>query len=178
MKMRFNYARTLRPLEKLFVQNLKALLEKLLESRIDFVLVGGFAGVLHGSTMVTQDIDICAAITQDTLDSLRTALIDLHPKLRMNPNFKPSFFDQPKSPDGVENIYLETDLGILDVMSKLPPVGDFELIKSRAITFEIYGYSCRVIALEDLIRIKESMKRPKDKQIVHELRILQEKLKN
>lgn len=161
------------------MQNLKALLEKLVQSNVDFVLIGGFAGVVHGSTMVTQDLDICAAMTDETLTNLRAALKDLHPKHRMNPSFKPSFLDNPKNISEVNNIYLETDLGILDILSTLPPVGDFALIKERSVKIPIFGKVCRVISVEDLIAIKESMKRPKDIQSVEELKLIQIKnLKN
>jgi len=35
------------------------LIERLAKSGVKFVLVGGFAGVVHGCTYVTQNIDIC-----------------------------------------------------------------------------------------------------------------------
>lgn len=157
------------------MQNLRALLETLLLHKIDFVLVGGFAGVVHGSTMVTQDLDICAAITEESVAQLRSSLRDLHPRHRMNPTFKPSFIDYPEDLTGLKNIYLETDLGILDIMSELPPVGAFETVKSKAIKISLHGQTCLVIALDDLIRIKESMKRPKDLQAAFELKIIQDR---
>src|SRR3989338_11358185 len=95
--------------------NLKALLERLLKHEIDFVLAGGLACVVHGSPVVTYDIDICISIDEEQVGKLRSALKDLSPKHRMNPNFKPSFFDFPSKLEGVNNIYLETELGILDI---------------------------------------------------------------
>lgn len=41
------------------MKNLNNLLTVLLENTIDFVLIGGFAGALYGSSLVTKDIDIC-----------------------------------------------------------------------------------------------------------------------
>jgi hypothetical protein len=151
------------------VQNLKALLERLLENQIDFVLVGGFASVIHGATLVTQDLDICVAMTEEQVEKLRTALTDLHPILRMNPNVKTSFLDHPKDIKGLNNIYLKTDLGILDVMSQLPPIGDFEAIKKNCIEIPIYGHTCKVISLDDLIRIKQTMTRAKDQEALQQL---------
>jgi len=52
------------------MQNLRQLLERLLENKIDFVLVGGFAGVVHGATMVTQDLDICSSPKFNQLEIL------------------------------------------------------------------------------------------------------------
>ena len=82
----------------------------------------------------------------------------------MNPNFKPSFLEFPTSLEGVNNIYLETDLGVLDILSELRPIGNFATVKRNAITIFLYGHACRVASLEDLIRIKETMTRPKDKE--------------
>jgi hypothetical protein len=154
------------------VQNLKALLETLLKSEADFVLVGGFAAVVHGSTLVTQDLDICTAITEEQVAKLRDALKDLHPRYRMNPSAKHSFLEYPKDMQGTNNIYLETDLGVLDILSKVPPAGSFDEIKKRSIEISIYGHICRVISIDDLIKIKEAMNRPKDQQAAQELRII------
>lgn len=41
-------------------QQLNELIQRLCDADIDFVIVGGFAGILHGSTLVTRDLDICA----------------------------------------------------------------------------------------------------------------------
>ena len=157
--------------------DLKALLRRLLEHKIDFVLIGGFAGTVHGSTLVTQDLDICLAITEEEVAKLREALKDINAKHRMNPSFKPSFMDYPKDLTGVNNIYLETDLGVLDILSSSEPAGSFHEIKSRSISISLYGYSCRVISIDDLIKIKETMKRPKDLQAVRELQLIREKMK-
>jgi predicted nucleotidyltransferase len=161
------------------MQDLKELLKRLLREEVDFVLIGGFAATAHGSTLVTQDLDICAAITNEQVTKLRNALKDLHPRHRMNPSFKPSFFDQPKENDikDTKNLYLETDLGILDILSETQPAGNFDALKKRSIEISIYGHKCRVISIDDLILIKESMKRPKDLQAVQELRIVQRQLK-
>jgi len=157
------------------VPDLKALLQRLLEHQIDFVLIGGFAGTVHGTTLVTQDLDICVAITEEEVAKLRTALKDLHPKHRMNPSFKPSFLDYPKDLTGVNNIYLETDLGVLDILSSSEPAGDFTEINSRSIQITLYGHPCNVISIDDLITIKEAMKRPKDLQAVEELKLIRDK---
>lgn len=156
--------------------NLKALLERLITHNIDFVLIGGFAASVHGCTMVTQDIDICAAITEEEVAKLREALKDLHPKHRMNPNAKHSFLEYPTEIKGINNIYLETDLGVLDILSQTQPAGNFAEIKNRSFEIPLYGRKCRVISIDDLIKVKEKMNRPKDLQTVRELRLIKQKL--
>ena len=156
------------------MQDLSKLLEVLLDNEIDFVLIGGFAAVVHGSTLVTQDIDICMSISDTSVEKLRAALKNFNPWHRMNKNAKLSFLEHPASLDGLNNIYLQTDLGILDVLSETRPAGVFEAIKERSIEIPLYGHKCRVISIDDLILVKESMNRPKDIQAVAELKRIKE----
>jgi hypothetical protein len=59
------------------------LLERLASSGIEFVIIGGYASVLHGSSIVTRDLDICAVLTSETIERLRETLKDLNPRHRM-----------------------------------------------------------------------------------------------
>lgn len=42
------------------------LLARLTDAGLDFVIVGGYAALTHGSTLVTRDIDVCALLTPET----------------------------------------------------------------------------------------------------------------
>lgn len=37
--------------------NFKDLLQRLNQNKVDFVLIGGLAGVVHGSALATSDLD-------------------------------------------------------------------------------------------------------------------------
>lgn len=39
--------------------NFLSLLGRLAQAEVDFVMIGGFAGVVHSCTYVTQDVEIC-----------------------------------------------------------------------------------------------------------------------
>ena len=160
------------------MQDLKKLLKLLLENEVDFVLIGGFAAAVHGTTLVTQDLDICAAITDENIEKLRSTLKDYKPLHRMNKKAKLSFMEIPKEAEGTNHIYLQTDLGILDILSKTQAAGDFETLKKNAIEIPLYGKKCKVISIEDLIKTKESMNRPKDIQAVEELKKVKALKKN
>ncbi len=157
------------------MENLNNLLKTLLESKIDFVLIGGYAAVVHGSSQVTQDVDICAVMTDGQLEELRSTLKNFKPVHRMNPNFQPSLLDVPKPGQKMNNIYLRTDLGILDILETVEPVGDFKRVKEHAIEISLFGHKCKVISLDDLIAVKKSMTRPKDKAVLQELMALKKK---
>jgi len=149
--------------------NLNELLKRILKEKVNFVLIGGFAGVAHGASQVTQDLDICISINKNQIQKLRKALQDLHPVHRMNPNFKPSFLDYPKNAEKLNNIYLQTDIGILDILTEVSPIGDFKKVKKNAKKIKLFGYPCFIISLNDLIEIKKHLKRAKDKALYKEL---------
>ncbi len=65
------------------------LLRRLAQARVEFVIVGGYAGVVHGCTYVTQDIDVCCVFSPDNLLMLQEALSELHPVHRMTPGRVP-----------------------------------------------------------------------------------------
>lgn len=45
------------------MQTLTLLLDRLVEGGVDFVVIGGYAAVLHGSSQVMQDLDIITEVT-------------------------------------------------------------------------------------------------------------------
>jgi hypothetical protein len=158
------------------VNQLHRLIDCLRDADIDFVIVGGFAGMLHGSTLVTRDLDICAVLTQETVAKLREALADLNPTHRLTPQ-RLSFLDNPPADVEVRNLYLETTLGPVDILSSIKGVGDYARVREGSIEIELFGRPCRVISVEDLIRAKESLARPKDVLAAQELRAILEQKK-
>jgi predicted nucleotidyltransferase len=153
------------------MQSLSHLLQRLAESGFDFVVIGGYAGVLHGSSLVTRDLDLCAVLTPENVERLRETLKDLHPRHRMTPQ-QLSFLQVPKPGEMVNNLYLNTDWGVVDILSSVLGLGDFERLKTKAEEFEIGGNRCRLIALEDLIAAKDAMGRDKDVLAAKELRAI------
>jgi hypothetical protein len=122
------------------------LLERLAESEVEFVVVGGYAAV-------------------------RRLLADLDPRHRMTPQ-KLSFLDVPPPGAALKNLYLRTRLGVVDLLSEILGVGGFERLKARACIVELAGRAVRVIALEDLITAKEALARDKDMLVAKELRLI------
>ncbi len=156
------------------MQTLNDLLRRLADSGVDFVIIGGFAGVAYGSSFVTRDLDICAVLSPDNVGRLRRALADLNPRHRMTPQ-RLSFLRVPAPGESVSNLYLETDWGVVDILGSVLGLGDFNRLKANAETVEIGGKSCRLIGLEDLIAAKEALGREKDLLAAKELRAILEK---
>ena len=136
------------------------------------VIIGGVAGVAYGSAHATQDLDICAVLTPASIQRLREALKDLHPKHRMTSQ-KLSFLEIPKDNDPpVHNLYLNTDLGTIDILSDVIGVGDYERLKSKAVSIPLGNKTCLLMGLEDLIKTKETLGREKDLAPLRELRAI------
>lgn len=153
---------------------LNQLLQRLADAKIDFVIVGGFAAMLHGSSLLTRDLDVCAILTAENLDKLREVFRELHPVHRMTLQ-RLSFLDNPDPGVPLNNLYLQTDLGPLDLLSTITGVGDFERVRSAAIQVELFGQTVDVMAIEDLIQAKQAIGREKDWLAVKELRAIVEK---
>lgn len=155
---------------------LNRLFERLCDANIDFVIVGGFAGTLHGSTLVTRDLDVCIVLSPDNVARLRETFRDLRPKHRLTTQ-KLSFLDNPEPGVVLKNLYLETDLGPIDFLGSIEGIGDFERVRDASIQIELFGRRCRVISIEDLIQAKQALGRDKDMIAVKELRAIMEKKK-
>lgn len=153
------------------MQNFRQILERLSDAGIEFVIVGGYAALTHGSSFLTRDLDLCATLAPETILQLRSALADLNPRHRLTPQ-RLSFLEHP--PDGIEvdNLYLETDIGVIDILSTITGVGDFGVVNRNAEEVTVQGRTFRVISLDDLIRTKEALGREKDLLTAKELRAI------
>jgi len=61
------------------MHQLHCLIQRLADAGLDFVLIGGYAGVLHGSTLVTDDLDVCAVLSPENIEKIRRAFADNPP---------------------------------------------------------------------------------------------------
>jgi predicted nucleotidyltransferase len=153
------------------MHKLHDLLRRLAEAGVEFVVIGGYAAVIHGSAYVTDDVDICAVLSPDNVEKIRKALADLRPVHRQT-HRKLSFLEVPAPGQPLQNLYLRTDHGVIDILTSVLGVGDFARLKERAGRAEAFGVSCAVMSLEDLIAAKEAVGREKDLLTAKELRAI------
>ena len=150
------------------MSKLETLLRRLIEHELDFVVIGAFASSMHGVTLTTQDVDICCAFTPGNLLKLQHAIADLHPVHRLTPQRLPLELTREKS-RGLKNLYLETDLGVLDCLGEVLGVGSFATVKRQSIVLDVEFGKCRVLGLDALIKAKRAMNRPRDREAVKQL---------
>jgi len=143
---------------------------------VDFVVVGGYAVAAYGSSLVTQDIEICCDFSPENLMRLQRALEETHPVHRMTTKRLPLVLTAEKC-KGLKNLYLDTDVGQLDCLESVLGVGDFFTVKQHSIVMEIDEIECRLIDIDALIEAKQAMGRPRDLMAVQELEAIKENLK-
>ena len=156
-------------------KTLKDLLGLLADSGVPFVVVGGYAAQMHGSSLLTQDIDVCAVLSPENITKLRELLAPYHPVHRMTPQKLP-LIEFPKDIAAINNLYVSTDLGQIDFLGTVGGVGDFERVSRNAVEVTVFGKKCRVISIDDLIAAKMFMKRPHDIETVKQLEWIKKKL--
>jgi hypothetical protein len=147
------------------------LLERLVRAGVDFVIVGGYAGIVHGCTYTTQDVDIACDFSPANLRLLQEAISDLHPVHRMTPGRQPLELT-PENAGEFRNLYLDTDLGHLDCLSEIQGIGPYEQVKRASQSIEVEGMQLHVLTIDALIRAKEALHRPRDREALRQLKAI------
>lgn len=153
------------------------LLGSLREHGVRFVLIGGFAAVIHGSPYVTVDVDVVPERSDENLARLSEALDALHARVWTSnePEGIP-FGHDAASLRGVNVWNLVTDHGRLDVTFEPSGTTGYEDLARDAVRLVVLGVEIDVASLADVIRSKEAAGREKDRLVLPVLRrILEER---
>ncbi len=147
------------------------IIEQLQKADVNFVVVGGLAAAVHGSSMLTQDVDICCDFSIDNLLNLQTALANYKPVHRMD-NKKSRFTEKKSQLSKFKNIYLNSSLGQLDCLSEIKGIGKYKAVLAFSEIITINSMPCKILSIIGLIKSKKSLNRPKDKLAVIELKAI------
>lgn len=149
------------------------ILRVLVAADVRFVVIGGIAGALQGSTTLTADLDILYDRDGDNIERLAAALATLEAKRRDLPEGVRAPVDAPAIRNGL-NLLLSTRAGDLDCLAETPsgrftyaqiaPTADRHQVE-RAIDIS-------VASLDELIRMKRATGREKDRIEVETLSAL------
>lgn len=155
-------------------QNDKALLSRLSEQKVEFVIIGGVCGVFHGASLVTFDLDICCRFSRENLRRMEAAVKDLHPRHRLTANKLPLELTDELC-GSLKNIYLNTDLGTLDCLSEVAGIGGYEQALQRSVPHVLSYGEFRILDLNALIDAKSAVGRQKDLDAIRLLQAIKEK---
>lgn len=132
-------------------------LKSLEENKVEYILIGGVAVILHGLPRFTADMDVFVKISPDNIESLRKALRTIF-----------------KDDASIEEITLK-ELNSYAVIRYGPPEGDYyidimtkigEAFSYDDLEFEIIeieGVKIRIATAETLFKMKKNTVREKDK---------------
>src|SRR5215212_11532447 len=152
---------------------IEAPLRLLGEHKVKCVIVGGVAAAIHGSSLVTSDLDVCYARHATNLKQLAEALQSVHARLRNAPEGLPFILDAETLKRGL-NFTFTTDIGDLDLLGEVRGIGSYEAVVAGSIKVELFGYQFVVMDIGKLIRAKRAAGRPKDLLALPELEAIQE----
>jgi hypothetical protein len=147
---------------KVFNDDFRDFIQALNNNSVEYILVGGYAVILHGYRRVTGDMDIWVNRTKENYSRLTKA------------------FDEFGLPvfDMTEKKFLDADTAdvfsfgrppvSIDILTKLKGV-EFDDASSQAMQFDENGLVIRFIHLNNLIEAKKAAGRHKDLDDIEKL---------
>ena len=154
------------------MSSLEDIVERLIRAHVEFVIVGGFAVLAHGASLMTEDVDICCPFSEANLRAIETAVRNLHPVHRMTPQRLP-FEVTPNLASSLKN--LGTDLGKLDCLGEVLGIGDYDEVSRRSVEIQFESGPCRVLSIVALIEAKAATNRTRDRMAILQLKAIKER---
>jgi hypothetical protein len=147
------------------------LLQTLAKHGVEFVVIGGMAGLVHGSAYPTFDLDVVYSRARSNLKRLVGALEELGVTLRGAPADLPFQLDVRVLENGA-NFTFDSRYGKFDILADAAGMPGYEDLRTEARIDEIEGVEVRVASIDHLIAMKRAAGRPKDKLMVEEYIVL------
>jgi hypothetical protein len=152
---------------------IQRLLEVLDRHAVDFIVIGGVAGLVHGSAYPTYDCDVIYGRDGQNLKRLAAALVELDATLRGAPADLPFQLDAKTLAAGC-NFTFDTRFGRFDVLGEAAGMRDYDKMRAAAKREDVWDIPVLVASMDDLIRMKRAAGRAKDTLMVEELIALTE----
>ncbi len=139
----------------------RRVVEALGDAQVAYVVLGGIAMTLHGSTRATFDFDLCYERSRENLRRLAQALGPLKPRLRDFPPELSFFFDEQTLRSGL-NFTLRCDAGDVDLLGEVPGLGQYPEALEASMEVTLFERPVRILTLDGLERCKRAAGRAKD----------------
>ena len=155
---------------------LHKLLEPLARHGVDFILIGGMAGIAHGSSYPSYDLDVAYARDPANIVRLVAALEEIGVRLRGGPEDLPFQLDSRTIENGA-NFTFVTPFGDFDILADVAGIKSFDHLAADAMEIEVMGVPVRIASIDHLIAMKRAASRTKDKLMVEEYIVLADEQK-
>lgn len=167
------YRRSMQPVAMAF--DVRQIFAALNDARVDYVVVGGLAVILHGYLRATADLDLAIGLSPDNAQRGMQSLasIGLRPRL---PVALEDFADPDKRADWLNHRNMRVfplwdpanPLRSVDVFIDEPIA--FERLLDQAVSKDLGGLVVRVASIPHLIEMKQRAARPRDLEDIDRLR--------
>lgn len=139
-----------------FFEDFLDVLKAFHEEKLEYILIGGFAVIIHGMPRVTQDLDIFVKMVPENIKKLRRALKKI---------FEDSSIDEITLSD--LNEYSVIRYGspngfYIDILGRLGEAAVYEDLEYELITLK--GTEVRIATMETLYWLKKDTIRPEDRR--------------
>ena len=142
--------------------NFLSILRTLRQQQIDFIVVGGVAGVLQGAPITTFDLDVVHSRDPGNIERLLAALEVLGARYRV-PGAEQRKPERSHLLSSGHQL-LMTRAGPLDLLGTIGHEHSYDDLIGKTIPLEIgKGLQVQVLKLETLIKVKEETAGEKDK---------------
>ena len=148
------------------------LLRALAEGGVEFVVIGGYASIAHGSPRLTNDLDISYSPEPANLEALGRVLVGLDATLRGVEDEVP-FVADAETLRQVELLTLDTQHGPLDLLAAPGGGPGWAALRRDAIEVDLDGVTVPVASLDHLKAMKRAAGRPQDFLDIDELEAIE-----
>jgi hypothetical protein len=155
-------------------------LKHLSDGQVDFVIAGGVAAALHGSSRVTFDLDIVPSLIPESWQTTVDALTSLGTRPRI-----PEPLERIRDAAQVRRWRAEKNMlaltfrtpdGSLEVDLLVAESDQFDVLRQRAVAVTVEGRKFFVASIDDLIAMKQKAGRPQDLLDISELQAIKNRL--
>lgn len=153
----------------------ETIIDALEKAKVRYVVAGGFAVNLHGFLRFTKDLDLLIDLEPEHAAHAMSVIGELGLKPRV-PIALAEFSDPEKRDDWFRNrnmlvfqLWDPADpLSTVDVFIRNPIA--FDELWQRSEVVDLGATACRIVGIQDLIRMKTEAGRPQDLRDIQELR--------
>ena len=139
-----------------FFENFLEILKALWQEKVEYILIGGFAVIIHGMPRVTQDLDIFVKMVPENINKLRKALKTVFNDIAIDEITQDDLNDYSVIRYGTPGGFY------IDILGRIGEVATYNDLKYEIITVE--GVPVRIASIETLFWLKKDTLRPEDKR--------------
>ena len=136
-------------------QDFLKVLKAMEDEGVDYILIGGFAVILHGLPRFTMDMDFFIQMVEQNVHKLRKALYSTFGDSDIEEITFDELAKYPVIRYGTPNGFH------IDIMAQLGEIATYDDLEYEIM--EIQGQKIRVATAETLLKLKEGTIRPEDK---------------